>query len=96
MEYQKIINLLDNTSYERTKFRTKNWVEINDKSRGIYNVNSQIKFKTTMLKSSLCDHSDAYILVKGNITVNNTAADDAATNNINKKVIFKNCATFND
>ena len=96
MEYQKIINLLDNTSYERTKFRTKNWVEINDKSRGIYNVNSQIKFKTTMLKSSLCDHSDAYILVKGNITVNNTAADDAATNNINKKVIFKNCATFTD
>ena len=49
-----------------------------------------------MLKSSLCDHSDVYILVKGNITVNNTAADDAATNNINKKVIFKNCATFND
>ena len=58
------------------------------------NVNSQIKFKTTMLKSSLCDYSDAYILVKGTISVNNTAAEGAAANNINKKVIFKNCASF--
>ena len=59
-----------------------------------YNVKSQIKFKTTMLKSSLCDYSDAYILVKGTITVNNTAAQGAAANNTNKKVIFKNCAPF--
>ena len=47
-----------------------------------------------MLRSSLCDYSDAYILVKGNISVNNTAADGAAANNTNKKVIFKNCAPF--
>ena len=47
-----------------------------------------------MLRSSLCDYSDAYILVKGNITVNNTAAAAAAANNANKKVIFKNCAPF--
>ena len=47
-----------------------------------------------MLKSSLCDYSDAYILVKGTITVNNTAAVGAAANNTNKKVIFKNCAPF--
>ena len=47
-----------------------------------------------MLKSSLCDYSDAYILVKGTITVNNTAAAGAAVNNTNKKVIFKNCAPF--
>ena len=47
-----------------------------------------------MLKSSLCDYSDAYILVKGTISVNNTAADGAAANNTNKKVIFKNCAPF--
>ena len=47
-----------------------------------------------MPKSSLCDYSDAYILVKGNTTVNNTAADSAAANNTNKKVIFKNCAPF--
>ena len=69
-------------------------VEINDESRGAYNVNSQIKFKTTMLKSSLCDYSDAYILVKGTISVNNTAAAGAAVNNDDRKVIFKNCAPF--
>ena len=49
-----------------------------------------------MLRSSLCDYSDAYILVKGNISVNNTAAADADANNTNKKVIFKNCAPFTD
>ena len=94
MEYQKIANLIDDTSNQSSKFRTRNWVEINDELRGAYNVNSQIKFKTTMLKSSLCDYSDAYILVKGTISVNNTAAAGAAANNINKKVIFKNCAPF--
>ena len=62
-------NLIDNTSSEPSKFRTKNWVEINDESRGRYNVGSQIKFKTTMLKSSLCDYSDACILVEGKITI---------------------------
>ena len=94
MEYQKIINLLDNTSNQPSKFRTKNWAEINDESKGAYNTNSQIKFKTTMLKFSLCDYSDAYILVKGTITVPNTTAADANANNANEKVIFKNCATF--
>ena len=95
MEYQKIANLIDDdTPNQPSKFRTRNWVEINDESRGAYNVNSQIKFKTTMLKSSLCDYSDAYILVKGTISVNNTAAQGAAANNTNKKVIFKNCAPF--
>ena len=54
MEYQKTANLIDDTSNQPSKFRTRNWVEINDESRGAYNVNSQIKFKTTMLKSSLC------------------------------------------
>ena len=94
MEYQKIANLIDDTLNQPSKFRTRNWVEINDESRGAYNVNSQIKFRTTMLKSSLCDYSDAYILVKGNISVTNTAAAGDAANNINKKVIFKNCAPF--
>ena len=92
MEYQKIANLIDDVSNKPSKFRTKNWVEINDESRGTYNVNSQIKSKTTMLKSSLCDYSDAYILVKGTISVNNTAAADANANNTEK--IFKNCAPF--
>ena len=59
-----------------------------------YSVGSQIKFKTTMLKSSICDYSDAYILAKGTITVINTAAAGADANNTNKKVIFKNCSPF--
>ena len=63
MEYQKIANLL-----ESTKFRTRNWVKINDKSRGNY-ANSDIRFKTTILRSILCDYADSYILVKGAITI---------------------------
>ena len=55
-----------------------------------------INFKTSMLRSSLCDYSDAYILVKGNTSVNNTAAACADASNTNKKVIFKNCAPFTD
>ena len=86
--------MIDDASNQPSKFRTKNWVKIKDESRGTYNVNSQIKFKTTMLKSSLCDYSDAYILVEGAITVNNTADADADANNTNTKVIFKNCAPF--
>ena len=98
MEYQKIANLIDDTSNQPSKFITKNWVEINDESRGTYNVNSQIKFKTTTLKSSLCDYSDAYILVKGKITIAGVASD-AATRQADKRdkgVAFKNCAPFND
>ena len=97
MEYQKIANLLDdNKSNQPSQFRTKNWVEINDESRGTYNVNSQIKFKTTMLKSSLCDYSDAYILVKGTITITGTGADAAArqADKRDKEVVFKNCSPF--
>ena len=96
MEHQKITNLLDDASNQPSKFRTNNWVEINYESRGTYSVNRQINFKTSMLRSSLCDYSDAYIFVKGNISVNKTAVDDAATNNINKKVIFKNCTPLTD
>ena len=70
------------------------FMEINDEARGTYSPNKKNKFKTSVLRSSLCDYSDAYILVKGNITVNNTAADGADANNDNKKVIFKNCAPF--
>ena len=88
--------LYDNKSNQPSKFTTKNWVEINDESRGTYNVNSQIKFKTTMLKSSLCDYSDAYILVKGTITIDGAGADAAArqADERDKGVIFKNCAPF--
>ena len=94
MEYQKIINLLDNTLNQLSKLRTKNSVEINDESRGTHYVNSQIKFKTAMLKFSLCDSGHAFILVKGTITVDDTSAGGAAANNTYEKVIFKNCAPF--
>ena len=69
MKYQKTINLLDNTPDQPTKFGTKNWIEIDDDLRGTYNTNSQVKFKTSMLRSSLCDYSDPYILVKGTISI---------------------------
>ena len=96
MEYQKIANLVDDTSNQPSKFRTKNWVQISDESRGAYNVNSQIKFKTIMLKSSLCDYSDAYIITKGTITIAG-AGDNAAARQADerdKRVAFKNCAPF--
>ena len=68
-------------------------IEINDASRGICNFSNQIKFKISMVRSYLCDYSDAYIHVKGTITVPNTGTA-AAPNNGNTKVIFKNCPPF--
>ena len=62
MEYEKIANLLNDETNQPYKFRTRSWVEINDEARGTYSPNKQIKFKTSMLISSLCDYSDAYII----------------------------------
>ena len=84
-------NLLDNASNQPSKFRTKNWVEINDESREGYNTGSHIRFKTAMLKSSLCDYADAYILIEGTITIAG-ARDDATLRQVDKR--FKNCARF--
>ena len=64
MEYQKKANLLNDESSNPSKFRTKNWVKINDYIRGAYSPNKYMRFKTAMLRSSLCDCSDAYILAK--------------------------------
>ena len=66
------------TPNQLSKFRTKNWIHIHDYSRRVYNTNSDIRCKTIMLKSSLCDYSDAYILVKERITINGSEADAAA------------------
>ena len=95
MEYQKIENLLDTESNQPYKFRTKNWVEINDESRGTYTSND-IKFRTAMLRSNLCDYADAYILVKRAITITGARNDDAAkrADERDKGVTFKNCAPF--
>ena len=97
MQYQKIANLLDyNLSNQPSKFRAKNWVEINDESKESCSANSDIRFKTTMLRSNLCDYADAYILVKGTITITGAGADDAAKqlDERNKGVIFQTCAPF--
>ena len=97
MEYQKIANLIGHASNQPSEFKVKNWVEINDESRGTYNCNSQIKFKTTMLKSSLCDCSDGYIFIKRKITITGAGDNAAARQEADEKdkgVAFKNCAPF--
>ena len=90
MKFQKITNFLDITSENKDlpKLVTKKWVEVYDQSGGNYNPNKEIKIKTLMLRSDLCDYSDAYINVKG-ITVTNP--NDVKKN---KAVIFKNNAPF--
>ena len=93
VEYQKIINLLEDTTNQPSKFRTRYLVEINDESKGRYD---NIRFKTTTIKSSLCGYSDACILVKGTIAISNMTAAQAIVNNTYKKVILKNCASLND
>ena len=87
MEYQKIINLLENTPNQPTKFRIKAWVEINDDAHETFNTNSQITFKTSMLRSSLFDYSDAYILAKGIISIEAQAGNNP--NIGDKEVVFK-------
>ena len=72
MEYQKITNLFGNTSDKVLRFITKKWIEVHDQSgtaENRYNSKKQIRFKTSMLRSDLCDYSDACVVVKGNITV---------------------------
>ena len=86
METQKIVNLLNNSENEYSKFATKKWYVIDSESKGNYSHENPIKFLTSSLESSLCDYSDAYVLVTGNIAV-------VGANN-NTKVAFKNCAPF--
>ena len=91
MEFQKIVNLLDITSNNKDlpRYVTKKWNEVYDQSEKNYNPNKKTTIKTPMLRSDLCDFSDAYIVVKGDITVTNP-------NNAkrNKAVAFKNNASF--
>ena len=91
MEFQKMVNFLDTNSYDKDlpRFVTKKWIEVYDQSEKNYNPNKEIRIKTSMLRSDLCDFSDAYIVVKGDITVTNP-------NNAkrNKAVAFKNNAPF--
>ena len=94
MEYQKIINLFGNTTNQPTIFITKNGIEINDDSHGMYRTNNQIKFKTSMLKPSSCNYSYTYIILKGAISIAVQARDNP--DNANEKVVFKNFVPFTD
>ena len=90
METQKIVNLLNDSEKLNSKSATRKWCIINDQNNGQYLIgndnDSTIKFETKVINPNLCDYSDAYILVTGNIKV---AAVGADTN-----VAFKNCAPF--
>ena len=91
MEFQKIINLLDTTfdNKDLPRFLTKKWIEVYDQSEKNYSISKEIRIKTPMLRSDLCNFSDAYIVVNGGITVTNP-------NNAkrNKAVAFKNNTPF--
>ena len=94
MEYDKINNLLDSESENLSKFVTRQYVKVNSLSN-MYNENKSIRFKTPMLRSDLCDYCDAYILVKGTITVNGVV--NGVGNEIlrrNRPLILKNNAPF--
>ena len=93
MQYQKIINLLLNTPNQPCKFKSKKLVQLNGESRETYIENNEIRFKTSLLLSSTCNYSDAYILVKGTITVEKET--QAAPNNATKKVRCKICVPLN-
>ena len=88
METQKIVNLLNGSDNENSKFATKKWYIIDSESKGNYLPNNEIKFLTSSLESSLCDYSDVYILVTGNIIVTDGDA--------NTKAAFKTCAPFTE
>ena len=94
MEYQKIENLLDNETNQPSKFRTRNWVEIDDESGE--DILVTILNLKLILRSNLCNHADAYILVKGTITITGAGDDDAAkqADERNKGVIFKKLRTI--
>ena len=96
MEYQKITNLLDTTSHNAPRFITKKWVEVRDQSGSANDrckPSKQIKFKTSMLRSDICDYSDAYILVKGDITLTE-AANGNFVDVRNRFLVFKNSVSF--
>ena len=86
METQKIINLLNGSDNENSKFATQRWYIIDNEANGNFSKHEEIKFLTKSIESSLCDYSYAYILVTGNIT--------ATPNNAITQLAFKNCAPF--
>ena len=104
METQKIVNLLNSSENEYSKFATKKWYIIDSETKGSYSHHDPIKFLTKSIESSLCNYSDAYILVAGDIAVTRTITTAAAGDDPQRKkplaaptqVAFKNCAPLKD
>ena len=96
METQKIVNLLNGSDNENSKFATKKWYIIDSESNGNYSHHNPIKFLTKSIESSLCDYSDAYILITGDIAVKRRNAADTADIALGaiSQIAFKNCAPF--
>ena len=94
MEYQKITKLLGNIPDKVPRFITKKWIEVNDQSGETYNTNKQIRFKPSLLRSDLCDFSDAYIVVKGKITVTNPNNNAYDKNLAFRKIMHHLLAAF--
>ena len=96
METQKIVNLLNGSDNDNSKFATKKWYIIDSESNGNYSQNDEIKFLTRSIESGLCDYSDAYILFTGNISVKKRNAPDTANIALGAiaQVVYKNCAPF--
>ena len=91
-----MINLLDNTPHQPAKFRTKNWVEMNDDSRGVYNTNNHTEFKTVMLKLGFCYYCDAYILVKTTVSIVPVPPPAANPNDSNEELVSRNYSLLID
>ena len=90
MEFNKINNLLGPPHDKVPRFITKKWIEVQSQSGSSYNASKPITFKTSMLRSDLCDYSDAYVWVKGTISITNPNNN----NSFNRKLPFKNNAPF--
>ena len=89
MEYRKIINLLDNKNDQQSNFRTKSWVVVNNDANRNYDFCRQIKFQINIYKFTLCNYSNAYILLKGTVTMDGSRPDAAAQ--IAEKRNYKQC-----
>ena len=90
MEFNKINNLLGDPTDKVPRFVTKKWIEIHPQSTKDFKTSKEIKFKTSMLRSDLCDYSEAYVWVKGDVVADNANNDG----NFNRKFVFKNNAPF--
>ena len=90
MEFNKIDNLLGPTEGNVPRFITKKWIEVHDQSNNDYNTRKPIRFKIAMLRSDLCDYSDAYIWVRGTVT----RVDAAHNNSSDRRITSKNNAPF--